>query len=213
MFIFAQIMVWDHGNALAPLAVVETFDDERGKYVKFDQITIYDHALTLFYGMNAYIYAADHDEFLVLPQHMQIHDTLLHGTQLYVLTSIAPAGMACQYFFTGCMATGSPSHMLYRWAFPACTMTQVGAFMECVEQSTGSTDDVPKVCCFVCCVGNDQNHKHDVPSQVLHFVDDTHSASLHAAKGFTFPGKDSVQYVAHDCAFVAHMHLDQMQWS
>ncbi len=49
-------------------------------------------------------------------------------------------------------------------------------------------------------------------TQVLHFVDETHSASLHAAKGLTFPGKDSVHYVPHDCGFVAHVQLDQMQF-
>ncbi len=75
-------MIWDHGSAMTPLTSQKTFGDDRDQYVKFDQITIYDHALTMFYGMNAYIFAVDHDEFLVLPQHVQppvIHNTLLQG--------------------------------------------------------------------------------------------------------------------------------------
>lgn len=54
-------------------------------YVRFDQIQIYDHALTAFSGMNAYLFIADHDDFLLLPRVVEapvLHNTLLHGMWL-----------------------------------------------------------------------------------------------------------------------------------
>lgn len=79
----AQLMLWDQGTARAPLWAQQSFWGASKHYVKYDQILIYDHALTALYGMNAYMYLGDSDEYLVLPQEVpygsKIHHHLLHG--------------------------------------------------------------------------------------------------------------------------------------
>lgn len=52
------------------------------EYAKYDQITAYNHAMTAFYGMNAYLYIADVDEFLIVPRLIdppRIHNTIMQG--------------------------------------------------------------------------------------------------------------------------------------
>ncbi len=79
-------MLWDHGTAFAPISNKEKFPDD--PYAgQFDELVVYDHALTMLYGMNSYVLLADHDEFVILPQHMPfpaIHNTMMHGMVLYV---------------------------------------------------------------------------------------------------------------------------------
>ncbi len=74
-------MLWDHGFGKTMLSRQQTMFN-KFLYVRFDQIQIYDHALTAFSGMNAYLYIADHDDFLMLPKPMEapaLHNTIMHG--------------------------------------------------------------------------------------------------------------------------------------
>lgn len=57
----------------------QSFYEGSTHYVKYDQLVIYDHALTMFYGLNAYLWFADQDEYLVIPHklpHPQIHQLI-----------------------------------------------------------------------------------------------------------------------------------------
>lgn len=68
-------MLWDSGTAKTPMWT------ERKWHIKYDQLTIYDHVLTMFYGTNTYVWFADHDEMLVLPHHLHhsVHYFIQHG--------------------------------------------------------------------------------------------------------------------------------------
>ncbi len=74
--LITQIFLWDHLFGKAPQWTTQSFYDGWTHYVKYDQLVIYDHALTMFYGLNTYLWFADHDEYLVIPHqvpHPQIH--------------------------------------------------------------------------------------------------------------------------------------------
>lgn len=76
--------MWDHEFGKTPLSRMQVMH-EKIVHIRFDQIAIYDHALTTFYGMNAYLYIADHDEFLIIPQPMDpplLHNTMLQGVSI-----------------------------------------------------------------------------------------------------------------------------------
>lgn len=82
-------MVWDQHSSRVPLLVKPHFTDRNDTYAKYDQQQVYDHALTMLYGMNAYVLIVDHDELLVLPQETpgdaegsMLHKILLHGTSV-----------------------------------------------------------------------------------------------------------------------------------
>ncbi len=74
-----QLMLWDHGSALAPMVTREAIPHDP-HFPQYDELNVCDHALTILYGMNAYVFIVDMDEFLMLEGPTPIiHSALDHG--------------------------------------------------------------------------------------------------------------------------------------
>ncbi len=74
-------MLWDHGTALVPMITKGAIpDDPYFQIPMYDQLIVYEHALTTLHGMNAYAFFVDLDEFLILPlPPSTVHNALDHG--------------------------------------------------------------------------------------------------------------------------------------
>ncbi len=74
-----QLMLWDHGSAFAPMVTREAIPDDP-HFPQYDELNVYEHAMTVLYGMNAYVFIVDMDEFLVLGgPPSTVHSALDHG--------------------------------------------------------------------------------------------------------------------------------------
>lgn len=154
-------MLWDHGSALAPLATRESLPPDDPHFPQYDELNVYEHALTIMYGMNAYILIADIDEYMILPQPLtlpSIHNALMQGmVSMLALWKHEQQHASLLYnLASGCLATGAPAHRVSRFAFPQCPPAQPEVFVACaseqMKQGKGtlvkfeSGDPLPKVC-------------------------------------------------------------------